>query len=87
MSDATSFYESLPQIKDESGEVVLHASFTANNGIRIQLLDSESDDADWRVFDFNNDQAEVVGQALVRWAQRRRAEAELNRCNVRIFAP
>jgi hypothetical protein len=65
-------YEVLPDILDESGEVTLAASFTPNNGIRIQLLDSESDDPDWRAFDFTADQALTLGNALLRWAMERR---------------
>jgi hypothetical protein len=74
------FYEVLPQMQDEVGEVTLSASFTPNNGIRISLLDTESDDPNWRDFDFDEEQAEIVGQALVRWAQRSRAEREIIRC-------
>lgn len=77
---STEFYQVLEHIPSEDGIDTLSASFTPNNGIRIQLLDSESEDPNWRVFDFTNDQAELIGQALVRWAQRRRAETELNLC-------
>ena len=73
------FYESIPAIVDEQGQVTLYATFSPNNGIRIGLLDSESEDPDWREFDFTEDQAELIGQALVRWAQRSRAEAEFHR--------
>lgn len=72
------FYEVLPHIEDN--DVTLSASFTADNGIRLQLLDQASDDEDWRVFDFTEEEAELIGQALVRWAQRSRAEDELVRC-------
>jgi hypothetical protein len=64
-------YEILPDILDEEGLVTLSASFTANNGIRVQLLDSESNDADWRVFDFTPTQADQIGAALLRWAKNR----------------
>jgi hypothetical protein len=73
------FYEVLPHISDGYEVVTLAASFTPNNGIRIGLVDIRSDDPDWREFDFDDGQAEMIGQALVRWAQRRRAEAELAR--------
>ena len=76
------FYEVLDHIVDEVGEVTLAASFTASHGIRVGLLDTESEDGDWREFDFTEDQAEFVGQALVRWAQRSRAEREIIRCRM-----
>lgn len=78
------FYEILPHIISDDGVETLAAAFTPNNGIRIELLDAESDDPNWRCFDFTNDQAEQIGQALVRWAQRRRAETEMTRCGYRI---
>jgi hypothetical protein len=77
----TTFYEVLPHIIDENDQVTLAASFTASNGIRIGLADRESDDPDWREFYFTQQQAEMIGQALVRWAQRCYAEGELIRCN------
>ena len=61
----------------------MYPGFTSNNGIRIGLLDTESDDPDWREFDFDPDQAEMIGQALVRWAQRSRAQAEIIRCGIK----
>ena len=83
MSDTpTKFYEVLPAFRDEEGTVTLVASFTPNNGIRIGLLDAESDDPDWREFDFNIEQAEILGAALVRWAQRSRTEKEMIRCQM-----
>ncbi len=78
----SNFYETLSDIQDETAEVTLAASFTPNNGIRIGLLDTESEDRDWREFDFDVEQADLVGHALVRWAQRRRAMTELVRCGV-----
>lgn len=77
------FYEVLPNFQDKAGEVTLAASFTPNNGIRIGLLDNESDDPNWREFDFDEEQAEIVGQALVRWAQRSRAAAEIIRSGMK----
>ncbi len=68
-------YEILPDMTDqntfkENGDLVtLSAGFTAGNGIRIQLLDMGSDDPDWRVFDFTEDQAKILGSALLRWAE------------------
>ncbi len=73
------FYEVLPEIEGEDGESVLSASFTPNNGIRVQIANQDLG-PDWAVFDFTDDQAEQIGQALVRWAQRNRAEAEGIRC-------
>ena len=62
-------YEVLPPLQDEQGEVTLVASFTANNGIRIALLDTESIDQDWREFDFDREQALLIGETLVRWSK------------------
>lgn len=70
-------YQTLPDILDDEGLVMLSASFSANNGIRIQLLDPDSEDLDWRVFDFTDAQAEQVGAALVRWAKARRHAAAI----------
>ena len=78
----TDFYEVLPHITEDGEGTTLAASFTPNNGIRVGLLDPESDDPDWREFDFTDEQAELIGQALVRWAQRHRAEAEMIRCRL-----
>lgn len=81
MTDAlkSDFYEVLPDMTEDAGEATLSASFTPNNGIRVQI---QNDDLgpDWAVFDFTKAQAEMVGQALIRWAQRARAEGELIRC-------
>lgn len=78
----TTFYEVLLHITDEAQDTTLAASFTPNNGIRIGLLDTESEDTNWREFDFTEDQAELIGQALVRWAQRSKAETEMLRCGL-----
>lgn len=81
MSKTVCFYEVLPEIKSEDGDAKLVASFTPNNGIRVGIVNEEIDDGYWREFDFTPDQAETIGQALVRWAQRNRAKTELNRCH------
>jgi hypothetical protein len=60
-------YEVLPDILDESGEVALSASYTASNGIRIQLLEP-LEHPDWLAFDFTQEQARLIGEALIRWA-------------------
>lgn len=71
MSDG---YEVLPLIVDrdtyeENGDLTtLAAHFTARSGIRIDLLDMESSDQDWRCFQLSEDQAELIGAALLRWA-------------------
>lgn len=64
-----SAYETLPHILDQTQEVTLAASFTPNNGIRIGLADTESEDPNWREFDFTRDQAKLIGEALIRWAK------------------
>lgn len=94
MSDEADFYEVLPHILDETGETELAASFTPNNGIRIGIAvreeDGEGGYTDWEGwydFDFNDEQAEQIGQALVRWAQRSRAEGELIRCGMKVKLP
>ena len=77
-----SHYEVLPEmIEDGAGEAKLHASWTANNGIRIQIenkFDEEDrqyeqlNEAGWdnyfRVFDLTREQAKTLGEALLRWA-------------------
>lgn len=81
------FYEVLPEIvSDDGGQSKLYACFTPNNGIRVGistvLFDEQGnveDENGWHEFDFTDDQAEAIGQALVRWAQRRRAESEMVR--------
>jgi len=70
------FYEVLDVITDDTENMKLQAVFTPNNGIRIQIANADLEDGYWSVFDFTVDQAEFIGQALVRWAQRRRAEIE-----------
>lgn len=76
------FYEVLPNIIEEGNEdIILNAAFTSNNGIRVQIHDKETCPDYWISFDFTDAQAEMIGQALVRWAQRSRAETELIRCN------
>ncbi len=64
-----SAYEVLPPMQDEQGEVTLVASFTLNNGIRIALQDIDSIDQDWREFDFDKEQARIVGEALIHWSK------------------
>lgn len=91
MSDklVSEFYEVLDTIEDEGGYAKLTAAFTPNNGIRVHI-ESLPDDTGYEgsscEFDFTNAQAEMIGQALVRWAQRDRAEGELVRCGGRVVA-
>lgn len=76
------FYEVLEKIQEEhDSNCTLQAAFTPNNGIRISVHNKDADYEDFASFDFTNDQAEHIGQALVRWAQRRRAEGERTRCH------
>lgn len=81
------FYEVLPTIKNEAThDEWLTAMFTPNNGIRITIVNQEDLDVDIQElcsFDFEDDQAELIGQALIRWAQRHRAEREYIRCGGR----
>ena len=62
-------YEVLPDLVGDDGEV-LSASYTANNGIRLQI---RQDDGDWAVFDFTSDQANLIGGFLLWWAGLQRA--------------
>lgn len=81
------FYEVLGEMtSDDGGQSKLYACFTPNNGIRVGVATAEFDDQGdvaewdgWHEFDFTADQAEAVGQALVRWAQRHRAKGEMIR--------
>lgn len=62
-------YEILPDMKSEDGSTTLSASYTANNGLRIQVLDLQDGPADWTVFDFaDTEQVRQLGEALLRWA-------------------
>jgi hypothetical protein len=86
-ADLGSFYEILPEIKNErTYDEWLTAAFTPNNGIRITIVNR--DDVDeinsdkLCSFDFEDDQAEMIGQALVRWARCHRAEREIIRCGM-----
>lgn len=82
------FYEVLPSITAEGYDATLVASFTANNGIRLHITNSEDGEVvDGAEFDFSPEQAELIGQALVRWAQRSRAEGELLRCGYLVRKP
>lgn len=62
-------YEVLPDLKNTEGEI-LSASYTANNGIRLEIQNDDLGD-DWTVFDLTTAQALEVGKALVRWAEER----------------
>ncbi len=59
-------YEVPANLTDETGEETLSYSYTSNNGIRLQILND--DILDWAVFDLTKEQAELVGNALLRWA-------------------
>lgn len=61
-------YEVLDTIREDGNEADLSVSYTPNNGIRIQIFDITGN-GDWAVFDFNADQAELVGRALIRFAE------------------
>ncbi len=69
-------YEVLKEILEEPNNFrsALLASYTPNNGIRIGIRATEGSDdyenfPDWMEFDFNADQAEMIGNALLRWAK------------------
>lgn len=69
--DSPDGYEVMAEIVDDCQESKLLASYTPNNGIRIGILNYEDGEWDWfwREFDFNADQAEQLGAALLRWAK------------------
>lgn len=75
-------YETLPEfVEADDGSAKLHASWTPNNGIRVQIINQfdEQDRTDehgddgwdtyWRVFDFTHEQAITLGEALIRWGK------------------
>lgn len=65
------FYEVLPEMKapDHGGSAMI-AGFTAGKGIRVEILNGDTDDDYWRTFPLTVEQAELVGSALLRWAKR-----------------
>lgn len=67
-------YEVLPTIRDEAQEATIVASYTPNNGIRIGIINDDANPDAWAEFDFDDDQAEALGLALIRWAKSRRNE-------------
>jgi hypothetical protein len=82
-------YEDLGEMVEESGEAKLHAAYSSNNGIRIEIANwfderdrqyEQFSDDGWdgflRVFDFTDEQALKLGEALVRWAKASAAESE-----------
>lgn len=82
-------YEDLGEMVENGGEAKLHAAYSAKNGIRIEIANwfNEEDrqyeqltDDGWdgflRVFDFNEEQAMRLGEALIRWAKASTAERE-----------
>lgn len=64
-------YEVIEPIRDDVQEASISASYTPNNGIRIDII---NDDLSWEWAGFNltPDQAEMFGDALIRWARARR---------------
>lgn len=59
-------YEVLPEMISDDQEETLMASWTANNGRRILIVDKEvSDEA--AHFHLNKEQALILGEALMRW--------------------
>lgn len=78
----SNFYEALDAITSEDGVAKLTASFTPNNGIRIRIEEKDDEVDQYAEYDFTENQAEEIGQFLIRWAQRSRAEGELARCKI-----
>jgi hypothetical protein len=69
--DSPDGYEVLEDIKDETGEETLGASYTPNNGIRVWIANDDIG-PECCSFDFSPDQAEFLANALLRWAKARR---------------
>lgn len=63
-------YEVLPTMRHERDEdsETLSASFTPNNGIRLQIINDDLNPGEYAVFDFSPDEARLIGAALTRWA-------------------
>lgn len=64
-------YEVIKPIRDDAQEATIAASYTPNNGIRIEIINDDMGE-DWACFDLNPALAERIGSALVRWAQAKR---------------
>lgn len=74
MPNRDSGYETIAPIRDDAQEATIAASYTPNNGIRIEIINDDLS-PDWAVFDMTDEDAEKIGAALVRWAAARRASA------------
>jgi len=59
-------YEVLPDIMSDDGKETISASWTPNNGRRIQILNDDMQD--WACFNMTKEQAQTLGEALLRWA-------------------
>ena len=67
-------YEVLKEMQNgfEEDRARLVASYTPNNGIRIGIINDDTNPDAWAEYDFSPDEADRLGNALIRWAGRRR---------------
>lgn len=67
-------YEVLNEMQNgfEEDRARLVASYTPNNGIRIGIINDDTNPDSWAEYDFSPDEADRLGNALIRWAGRRR---------------
>lgn len=68
--DSPEGYEVIEPIRDETQAATLTASYTPNNGIRIEIINDDMG-PDWACFDLEPELAERIGSALIRWAKAR----------------
>lgn len=80
-----SAYEVLEEMTTEgTADAKLAASYTPNNGIRVDIRITENDPEyaqypDWLSFFFTDEQARTLGEALLRWAEDSRKGSEFIR--------
>lgn len=70
-------YEVLPIVRDEVQGAELAASYTPNNGIRIEIFNDDM--PDWAVFDLTPVLAAAIGETLIKWATAAAPVDSLNR--------
>jgi hypothetical protein len=71
--DSPDGYEVLAEMTSgfEEDRARLTASYTPNNGIRIGIINDDTNPHAWAEYDFSREEAERLGNALLRWAARR----------------
>ena len=68
--DSPDGYEVLDEITNgfDENRARLGASYTPNNGIRIGIINDDTNPHAWAEYDFSFAEADALGQALIRWA-------------------